>query len=122
MLRPRFVLTKTVPLKIFRRDKPILVRGKWTEATPIEVDVQASVQPLKESELLLLPESSRSREWYKVYCADMLRREKEGPDGWAADRFEWQGDMYEVMKVENYALGHLDHWKALAARIEITPN
>ena len=122
MLRPTFSLTKKVPITLYRRGKPTLVRGKWVEAVPVEVVVEANVQPLKPAELMLLPEASRTKKWLKLYCADEIREAKQGDNGWDADQFEWQGDMYEVMKAENYSMSILDHWKVLAARLELSPN
>ena len=45
-----------------------------------------------------------------------------------ADEFEWesmedgQTYTYKIMKVRRYKMGILDHWRAFAARKEITPN
>lgn len=122
MLKPTFALTKKIPLTILRRGKPTLVRGKWVEAEPTKVEVEVNIQPLKVSELMLLPESSRVRQWYKLYCADEIRTGREGDDGHAPDQFVFQGDLYEVMKAESYSMGILNHWKVLAARVELSPN
>mgnify|MGYP007090577654 FL=1 len=122
MLRPQFLLTKKIPLTIYRKEAGSYVRGVWVDGPEIEVVVEVNIQPVKPSEVQMMPESDRTREWYKVYSADLLRTKQEGDNGWAADQFEWQGHRYEVMKVQNYAMGTLDHWKAWAARISVTPN
>ncbi|MNY65119.1 hypothetical protein D3C86_2023350 [compost metagenome] len=57
----------------------------------------------------------------KVYTkGDALQQLKEGGAGWAADRFTWKGELYEVMKVISYEMGVLNHYKALCARVELT--
>ena len=117
MLRPQFLLTKKIPLTIYRKEKGSYVRGVWVDGPEVEVVVEVNIQPVKPSEVQMMPESDRTREWYKVYSADLLRTKQEGDNGWAADQFEWQGHRYEVMKVQNYAMGTLDHYRALAARI-----
>ena len=119
---PRFLLTRTVPLTIYRQEAGSYVRGVWVEGPIVEVPIRANIQPLKPSEVQMMPESDRTREWYKVYSADLLRTKQEGDNGWDAEQFEWQGHRYEAMKVQNYAMGTLDHWKAWAARISVTPN
>ena len=120
MLRPQFLLTKKIPLTIYRKEKGSYVRGVWVDGPEVEVVVEVNIQPVKPSEVQMMPESDRTREWYKVYSADLLRTKQEGDNGWDADQFEWQGLCYEVMKVHNYAMGTLDHCKAWAARVSVT--
>ena len=122
MLKPNFLLTKKVPLTIYRRVAGSYVNGRWVEGATTEVAIEANIQPLKDSELMLIPEADRSREWYKGYTDSLVRTQKEGVGGYDADEFEWQGNRYKVMKARNYAMGILDHFKFLAARIELTPN
>ena len=122
MLRPTFALTKTVPITIYRKTQGEFVEGEWVEGTFAEVTLDINIQPVKPDELFLFPEAERSKEWYKGYCADEIRTEKQGDSGWGADEFIWQGDRYRVMKVQNYAMGTLNHWKFWAARFELTPN
>ena len=117
MLRPQFLLTKKIPLTIYRKEKGSYVRGVWVDGPEVEVVVEVNIQPVKPSEVQMMPESDRTREWYKVYSADLLRTKQEGGNGWDADQFEWQGHRYEVMKVQNYSMSILDHFKAWAARI-----
>ena len=121
MSQPRFSLTKTVPLTL-KRPSTVggYIDGVWQEATTSDVVIQANIQPLKEAELLILPESDRSRQWWKVYSASEIRMDKQGTSGWSADEFVYQGDRYKVMKVENTSMGILNHWKALCARMELS--
>lgn len=121
MLRPQFLLTKKIPLAISRQSAGSYVRGVWVEGTTTEVEVEVNIQPVKPHEVQMMPESDRTREWYKVYCADELRTKQEGDGGHGADTFEWQGHTYEIMKVQNYAMDILSHHKAWAARRGPTP-
>lgn len=124
MLRPNFLLTHKIPLTIYRRSSGSFVDGDWVEGSTTEVPVNVNIQPLKGYEILQLPESERTRVWWKLYSADLLRTEKEGSGGYDADEFIWKGDRYKIMKVDDWAsaMGVLEHTKALAARIELTPN
>lgn len=122
MSKPRFLLTKKIPIIIYRRTKGEYVEGDWVEGGVQEIIREVNIQPLKPSEILQMPESDRTREWYKLYCAEDLRTQLEGPNGWDADEFEWQGGRYKVMKVRNYSMSILDHFHAMAARIGPTPN
>lgn len=122
MLYPPLLSTGRVTLDITRRDKQTLDRGRPVPGAETTVQVVCNVQPvLKSSDTLMLPEADRSKACLKVYTkGDTLRSMKEGPNGYAADRFIWQGDLYEVMKVINYAMGVLNHYKAICMRVELT--
>lgn len=98
------------------------VRGVWTESTSItEVPMKMKVQPLKDHELLLLPEADRSRDWQKIWVQDgEVRTAQQGTNGWEADEFEWLGYRYQVMKDRTYVDSCLDHKRAWAARIEVS--
>lgn len=121
MLKPQFLLTNKIPVSIERRGQGYWNFGEWVEGEPITIIREVNIQPLKPSEILQMPESDRTREWYKVFCADELRTKQEGANGHGPDRFEWQGHTYEIMKVQNYAIGILDHHEAWAARVSVTP-
>lgn len=120
MLQPRFLLTKKIPLDLLRKTAGSYVDGEWVEGTETTVPVEVNIQPLKEAELLFLPEADRGKQWWKVYSASEIRMDKQGDSGWSADEFVYQGDRYKVMKVENTSMGILNHWKALAARMELS--
>lgn len=123
MLNPPLQLVGSVTLDVFRRKAMVLVRGRSVEdPEPETVQVVGNVQPiLKASDTRLLPEADRSKACLKVYTrGGEMKSLKEGGNGWAADRFMWQGDMYEVMKVINYEMGVLNHYKAICMRVELT--
>jgi hypothetical protein len=121
MLKPNFLLTKRVSIDIIRQTQGSYVNGDWVEGTETTVPTEVNIQPLKDSEILLLPESERTKEWYKLYSAEELRTAKEGTGGYGADEFIFSGNRYRIMKVRNFSMGILNHWKASAARIELTP-
>ena len=120
MLQPGFLLTKKIPLTLIRSAAGSYVDGEWVEGTETNVSIDVNIQPLKEAELLLLPEADRGKQWWKMYSASEIRMDKQGTSGWSADEFVYQGDRYKVMKVENYAMSILNHYKALAARMELS--
>jgi len=115
MRKPRFLLTRTVPVVVQRRVKGSYVKGAWVEGDTLEITRHVNIQPLKPSEILMLPDADRTKEWYQLYCAEDLRTMLENV--WDADEFEWQGGKYKVMRVSNFAMGVLDHYSAQAVRI-----
>lgn len=120
--RPRFLLTGCVDLAIQRNtQKGGYVDGRWIEGEYSTVTRKVNIQPIRYHQTLLLPESERSKQWFVLYSADELRASQEGQNGWDADRFEWEGHTYEIMKVRRWQMGVLDHWEAMAARVPVTP-
>lgn len=122
MLTPPMLSTHFVTLEMTRRASSTYVNGRPVVGLGSLAFVACNVQPvLKASDTILLPEADRSKACLKLYSkGDEIRQLKEGPDGHAADRFYWQGDLYEVMKVINYAMGVLNHYKAICMRVELT--
>ena len=120
MLKPQFLLTKKIPITFYRTTQGSYVNGEWVEGTETQVPLEVNIQPFRDEDLLLLPEADRSREWYKIYCADEIRMDKQGTSGWSADEFVYEGDRYKVMKVKHYSMSILDHYRATAARLEIS--
>lgn len=123
MLKPKFLLTKKTPLTVYRTTaQGSYVNGSWVAGSTVEVIREVNIQPFKDEELLLLPEADRSREWYKLYCAEDFIADKPGDSGTIADEFVWNGDRYKVMKVKRYQMQTLDHFRAMAARLETSAN
>lgn len=122
MRNPPLLLTGHTTLDIIRREAETIIRGRPSPGAESVVPVVCNVQPvLKSTDTYLLPEADRSRATLKVYTKGApLRQRTEGPDGYAADRFYWKGQLYEVMKVIDYDMGVLNHYKALCMRVELT--
>lgn len=121
MMNPPLLLVGSTVLKITRRDKGQFESGRYTEGTSRNVEVRANVQPiLRSRDTMILPEADRSKAALKVYSSEPLRQLREGDDGWEADQFEYRGDVYEVMKVIDYDMGVLNHYKAICSRKELT--
>ena len=119
---PRFLLTRTVPLTIYRQEAGSYVRGVWVEGPIVEVPIRANIQPLKPSEVQMMPESDRTREWYRLWTTDLVRTKQEGAQGYDADCCDWTGYRYPIMTAQSWDMGVLDHHEAWAARISVTPN
>lgn len=122
MLNPPLLLTGRVTLPVTRRQAATYVNGRPVPGVESIVPVVCNVQPvLKASDTLLIPEADRSKACLKVYTkGGEMKALKEGGNGWAADRFTWKGDLYEVMKVIDYEMGVLNHYKAICMRVELT--
>lgn len=119
-----FLLTKSKPLTIFRHTAGTYVDGYWITTSPSEIIVTANIQPIKFWDIQSLPESDRTSKWAVVFTGvtEPLRTKKEGENGYEADKFFWQGDLYEIRRVQTNDMGILDHTESWAVRVELTPN
>lgn len=122
MLKPQFLLTHKIPIEITRRELGSFVDGDWVEGSTTTFTAMVNIQPLKPYEIMILPEAERTRSWWKLYSAEVLRTAKEG--SWSADEFTWKNDRYKIMKVDDWTsgMGILEHTRSQAVRVELTPN
>lgn len=118
---PQFRLTKKIPLTIYRREAGDYVNGRWVEGAIVPIIREVNIQPVKPEELLMMPEADRTKEWYRLFCAEDIRTQLEGDGGWDADEFDWNGSRFKVMKVQRYQMTILDHFEAWSARQGPTP-
>lgn len=120
----QFTLVKKIPVDILRHGEGSYVDGDWVEGTETTVTIQANVHPFSDYQVRMLPESDRTKSWVWMFTTSEVRARKEGPSGVAhgADRFIWEGDLYEAMKVQKYSMSVQDHYEIKAARVELTPN
>jgi hypothetical protein len=92
------------------------VDGVWVENPSDPVEITANVQPVGYKETLLMEASDHSKKMVKVYSNDPIFSEEENENG--PDEFEWEGDTFRVMKVLNYSMGVLNHYKAIGVMKE----
>lgn len=120
--RPNFQLTNCVNVTR-KRYTQVYVKGRpVTTVVSPDATLVANVQPMKFNELMLLPESDRTKEWIVLYLTpdQDIRTAKEGSDGYPADEVVWQSQSFKVMKIQKWGMGVLEHIKVLAAREPIS--
>lgn len=117
---PSFHRVGKTPLTLLRGVQGEYVDGRWVDGEDKQVCIMANIQPATAHETLLLSESDRTRYTIKVFSCSEIRTMKEGTNGWDADTFEWQDDLFEVMKVKHWNMRVLDHYQALACLVPRT--
>lgn len=96
---------------------PTLVKGKPVAAVPVDVIIQANIQPATSDDTFILPEALRTSSAIMIFSKTELREAREG--SYAADEIEFKGDTYVVMRVWDYVneqLPLLSHYEAIAVR------
>lgn len=122
-------LIKFSDIVVYRETQGSYVDGYWVDGTVSTFNIKAKVQPLKDTELKLFPESDRNRAWLKMYIQEIqsptisaVRAAQQGVGGWGPDEFTWEGFRYEVMADRNYNDSIIDHTRVFCARVEVSPN
>lgn len=118
----QFSLVKKIPVDIVRRTQGSYIEGHWVEGEEQTVTVEANIHPFSDYQVMMLPESDRSKSWMWMFTADLVRPKKEGVDGNDADRLVWDGDFYEVRAVQRFSMSVQDHYEAKLCRVELTPD
>lgn len=120
--RPTFHLTNKAKIKVIRPGEVSLVNGRKVVGEPSKHFIYGHVQPLRFRELMILPETDRTKEWVKLYTniEEDIRAALEGDDGHEADHFLWNGFEYKVMMCHEYLMGVLDHKRIHATRVPIS--
>jgi len=104
-------------ITIKRRGLPTIVKGKPVPATAVDVPIKANIQPVGYAELMQLSEADRSKELMMLMTASEVRAMREG--SWEADEFEWNGLMWEVVKVRAFKMRVRNHYQAICARKQL---
>lgn len=120
MTVPSFLGVGKRKLQIKRINPGEYVHGRWKENGWKTVTIMAHVQPSRnKNDALLLPEGYRTRPILRVFSQCPIKMPIEGDALTKGDRFMWiDGFEYEVNAVRHYSSGVLDHYDALAVRME----
>lgn len=121
MLTPQFLTTKSISVTVTRKTPGTYINGRYTEGTSTNLTITANIQPgLKMNDTQYLPEGERGRRAIRIYTASEIRTRKEGTSGYDADEITYQGSVYVVRWCHHYAMGTLNHFKAIAVEKEAT--
>lgn len=104
-------------LTIVRLKKPELMdNGMFTVPKEEQITVNASVQPMKPTEMQALPEGRRGCRAVKVYSDEMLWMPNQ-MTGQQADKFMWMGLWFEVVASDWYQSDVINHYRAYATEM-----
>lgn len=95
------------------------VAGAWVDGALTEDLITVSVQPVSGEDLARLPEGVRTRDSIRLFTDDDLRTANEA-SGYAADQVEHDDEWYEVVAVDSFSMGQMDHLEVLAFRVDRT--
>lgn len=95
------------------------VNGVWVaSAAATEITIKASVQPASTEEMETLPEARRAQGVYTLFSSTKFQSLQENTNN--PDIVVINSQDYEIMRCEPWQNGLLNHYKALAARVQPT--
>lgn len=90
--------------------------GNFVKGSITNLSIQASVQPMKANESMVLPEHRRSEESLKFYTETRLNTSDE-LNHLPADEVTHDGKVFQVMAVANWSIGtDIPHYKVLCLK------
>ena len=98
--------------------------GTWVAGAETVTDVEGVVHPVTAKSRLserMIREISgnRTRKWVVVYSAPGTWQTEVEEIGQQADIMIYAGSRYEIMMVDDWEAGVLDHQKAIAAKLDV---
>lgn len=91
------------------------VNGVWTPSTRSVIQIQASIQPVTEQDLITPPEGRRITDMVKVYTTSDLQLGAEAT-GLQPDLIVWRGYAYEINSIAVRQMDVIPHYKISATR------
>jgi len=108
---------RTYTLDAKRYDGSTNTKGRWSPGAETPFTFIASVQPLRGSELLTLPEGQRERETYKLYTSTKLNGANES-NKTKPDKIQLFDKTFEVLIVEIWQNKVIPHYKVIVSKID----
>ncbi len=103
---------------VLRREAGAYVNGRWVEGTlDSTIQVQGNEQPLPGQEVLMLPDSFRSKDLRKFLSLTFLNSIEDGQNI-TPDKVVIEGVPFEVHKRKRYQMGPRNHYEYLLIREE----
>lgn len=92
------------------------VNGKPVFGAPFAFTIEASVQPIKLSDMERLPEGRRSQRAFRLYTDSTLQTLVEGQSN--PDVVTIYGEAYEVLAVDSWQNDIISHNKYIVGRVQ----
>lgn len=115
LTKPPYKLVGKTKLTIKRRPYPTLVDGIYQPGAETSVLIECNIQPLvKSNGTQFLPEEAYAKRAQIFWTNVPVYQKEDRQRQFQADRFEWEGELYEVVRAINYSMGVLNHWECVA--------
>lgn len=107
----------TEVIKVQRFGVGEYVKGVYQPGDTTELEIPASVQPMKPNERLLLPEGQRTKEVVKIFTVERLCTTDER-GGTKADIITSKGRLFEIAGVDDWTKTDLPHFMSIGVKVD----
>lgn len=97
------------------------VDGVWISGAESTVIIQASVQPLRDSDIKMvtLPQGRLLQDIVRIYTNDELVTVEDKGDNQQPDKLVWRGTTYELSSRFDWQSGVISHFKYFATKVQL---
>jgi len=115
-------LFNSFALEVTRYDSVSIVKGRHISGsdTTSTINITASAQPLTGKEMETLPENRRNTSAYKVFTETELQTSNDAT-GLKPDRLTLFGKLCEIIQVQAWQNGLINHYECIASEIDDKP-
>lgn len=110
-------LTGRKTFNVLRSVPGAYVNGIWVPGSTSTITVKGNEQPLPGQEVMMLPDSFRSKDLRKFFTLTFLNSIEDG-QGIVPDKVEIEGVYFEVHKRKRYQMGPRNHYECVLIREE----
>jgi len=105
---------------IIRRKVPgAYVNGVFVDGGEVQQTIMATVQPLKNEDMIDLPQGRRISDIIKVYTSEVLTTAEDNGVDKQPDRIFWKDSWFEITSTGTFQMGVISHYRYWAIRIPI---
>lgn len=112
-----YSLVNKVPVTLVRKSEGSYVNGRWVEGAETQSTVLVNWQPAKGNDLLMLPESFRTKYVIRVSTTEDFLTLQDGQNQ-SPDELIINNERFEIHRKEIYSMGVVDHNEYLCSRVE----
>lgn len=109
--RRPFTVTRTAPGSY--------VSGNWVEGAASAIPITATIQPVSDKDLQMLPSGSRASDMVKIYTETELKTVGDQGANQSPDRITWQGSVYEITAVSVRQMNVINHYRYWATKVPV---
>lgn len=107
------------PFTIIRKQPGQYVNGVFVDGEEVQQTIMATIQPLKNEDMIDLPQGRRISDIVKVYTSEVLTTAEDNGADKQPDRIFWKDGWFEITSTGAFQMDVISHYRYFAIRIPI---
>lgn len=104
---------------IIRKQAGTYVNGVFVDGVETQQTIMATVQPLKNEDMVELPQGRRISDIIKIYTSEVLNTTEDNGANKQPDKIFWKDSWFEITSTGTFQMGIIPHYRYWAIRIPI---